>query len=85
MWKYLGTYELSQSAESYDLMKQTLGEFWDFMRKAEMAKLNDMRKLTRDDMLRYKWKASRIGHRQYATSQRPTFARRAKLERPDPS
>jgi integrase/recombinase XerD len=60
MWKYLGTYELSQSAESYHLMRQTLGEFWDFMRKTEMAKLNDMRKLTRDDMLRYKkWLVSR--------------------------
>ncbi len=60
MWKYLDSYKLAQSDESYELMKQTLGEFWDFYRKTNMAKLTDMRKLTREDMLRYKkWLVSR--------------------------
>jgi integrase/recombinase XerD len=60
MWKYLDSYKLAQSDESHALMEQTLGEFWDFMRKTEMAKLSDMRKLTRDDLLRYKkWLVSR--------------------------
>jgi integrase len=60
MWKYLDSYKLAQSDESYELMRQTLGEFWDFHRKTDLAKLTDMRKLTRDDMLKYKkWLVSR--------------------------
>jgi integrase len=54
MWKYLDSYKLAQSDTSHELMKQTLEEFWDFMRKSEFGKLADMRKLTRDDLLRYK-------------------------------
>jgi integrase len=59
MWKYLDNYKLSQSDASHELMKQTLEEFWDFVRK-DVKKLDDLNNVTREDMLRYKkWLVSR--------------------------
>jgi len=54
MWKFLEDYKLSQSDESYALMSQTLVEF------NEQCKKNDLTKITREDLLRYKkWLVNR--------------------------
>jgi integrase len=60
MWKYLDDYKLSQSDASHELMKQTLEEFWDFVRKIDAKKLDDLAKVTREDLLKYKkWLVNR--------------------------
>ena len=48
MWKFLNDYKLSQSLESHGLMKQTLSEFRQVIKKALLSDL------TREDFLRYK-------------------------------
>jgi integrase len=54
MWKFLEDYKLSQSAESFELMKQTLEEFLDQCRKIEI------KSITREDLLKYKkWLVNR--------------------------
>jgi integrase len=54
MWKYLDDYKLSQSDASHELMKQTLEEFWDFVRKIDVKKLENLANITREDLLKYK-------------------------------
>jgi len=48
LWTYLQDYELSQRSESYNLMKQTLEEFEEFVKKQEITEI------TRMDLLKYK-------------------------------
>jgi hypothetical protein len=61
MWRFLEDYKLSQSDESYALMSQTLVEF------NEQCKKNDLTKITREDLLRYKkWLVNR--HRSLRTA-----------------
>jgi integrase/recombinase XerD len=48
MWKFLEDYKLSQSEESFALMKQTLEEFHDWCRK------DNLNEITREDLLKYK-------------------------------